>query len=301
MGRVKFTVWMMVLTLALGLSPAGEVWSQESGTMTIRTLVVYQVNAGFERVEPRAWEIYTDGELRETVVTENGHLTVTIPRQGRTVFRLRPVYFHNYWLNLTITFSDPDDFIMTFDNPVLDPIYREIPLIMNDDGTYFFNHRHRELGFFQPQDNLAAPIMGMFRDIQTNNAPARLPEYWDRFQWENGDEYGCIFTYAAPSGQGPALQVTWTYPDGTELVRTYPRPVEMVTEDGIIVTIDTGRRDTFFGDYPFRLRRVFPPEFIQAQPPGSYLLSYRLVDPAGNVSNPMNHQLFIVDPEDWYP
>jgi len=301
MGGRKTMVWWGVAALTILLGLAGEARSQEAGSMTIRTLVVYQVNAGFERVEPREWEIYTDDVLQETVVTENGHLTVTIPRQGRTVLRLRPVYYHNYWLNLTITFTSPNNFIMTYDNPVLEPIYREIPLLPNDDGTYFFNHRHRELGFFQPQDNPAAPIMGLFRDIQVNDAPARLPEYWDRYQWENGDEYGCIFTYAAPGGQEPALQVTWAYPDGTEIVRTYPRPVELVTEDGIIVTTDTGKRDTVYGDYPFRLRRIFPPRFIQAQPPGSYLLSYRLVDPAGNISNPMTHRLFIVDPADWYP
>ena len=157
------------------------------------------------------------------------------------------------------------------------------------------------MAFFQAQDNLNAPIMGLFRDIEVADAPARLPEFWAKDEYWNGDTYGTVFTFASPGNQMVSLHVTWTYPDGTQLIRVYPREGSLETDDGIIATTDTGKRDHIYGSFPFRLIRIFSADFVQSLEPGLYHLSYRLVNMNGDSSNPMDHQLFVQAMEDWYP
>lgn len=301
MAKGRLTLLLFSLVIFSIFTTDAKVWSQDSGTMTIRVLMVYQTTNGFDRVPARIWNVTTNGVEKSPVATVDGHLELTIPRDGRSVFTLTPVYGHDDWLPLTITFTSPQEWILTFDSPGLDPIYREIKLSQAPDGTYYFSWRYREVGFFQPQDNPTAPIMGLFRDLDVDNAPARLPEHWGKTQYWNGDTYGTVFTYASPGDLPVSLHVTWTYPDGTYLVRVYPREGSLETEDGILAETDTGKRDHTYGSFPFRINRTYTDLFVQSLAPGLYFLSYRLVNTSGDSSNPMKHNLFIEAPEDWYP
>lgn len=301
MTKVRLTFLVSVLVILSIFIFQAQTMAQDSQTLTIRVLMVYQTANGFDRVPTRVWNLTVNGVDRDPVSTANGHLEITVPREGRSVFTLTPVYGHDDWVPLTIDFTSPTEFILTYQSPSEVEFNREIKLYQNSDGTYYFNWRHREMGFFQPQDDLTAPIMGLFRDVEVDDAPARLPEFWAKNEYWNGDTYGTVFTFASPGDQAVSLHVTWTYPNGSTLVRSYPREGSLETEDGIIVTTDTGKRDHIYGSFPFRIYRIFTPEFIQNMEPGWYSLSYRLINPAGRSSNPMEHNLFIQAPEDWYP
>ena len=301
MVKGRLALLLLLLVVFTGYTTCSPAWSQDSGTMTIRVLMVYQTNNGFDRVPARVWNVNVNGVDKAPVTTVNGHLELTIPREGRSVFTLTPVYGHDYWLPLVIDFTSPQEWILTYESADLDPIYREIKLYQAPDGTYYFNWRHREVGFFQAQENMNAPVMGLFRDMDVDDAPARLPEFWAKDQYWNGDTYGTVFTYASPGDLPVSLHVTWTYPDGSRLVRVYPREGNVATEDGILVTTDTGKRDHIYGSFPFRIVRTYTAYFVQNLAPGRYSLSYSLVNTRGDASHPMEHNLFIQAPEDWYP
>ena len=297
--RPTFLLTILVLLSVLVIHNRAS--AQESDTLTIRVLMVYQTVNGFDRVPTRVWNLTVNGVDQNPVSTLNGSLELTVPREGQSVFTLTPEYGHDDWVPLTIDFTSPTEWVLTFQSPASDEAAREIKMYQGPDGTYFFNWRHREVGFFQPQDDFSAPIMGLFRDVEVDDAPARLPEFWAKDQYWNGDTYATEFTYASPGDLPVSLHVTWTYPDGSHVVRVYPREGSLETEDGIIVTTDTGKRDHIYGSFPFRIYRTFTPAFIQSLEPGWYHLSYRLVNSEGHESNPMEHELFVQAPEDWYP
>ncbi len=301
MVKVKQLVLFSLLIILPALVVHNRALAQDSENMTIRVLMVYQTANGFDRVPERIWKVTFNGVDQDSVATVNGILEFTVAREGRTVFTLTPVYGHDDWVPLTITFTSPQEYILTYDSASLDPLYREIKLYQAPDGAYYFNWRYREMGFFQAQDNPDAPVMGLFRDLEVDDAPARLPEYWDKAQYLNGDTYGTVFTYASPGDLPVSLHVTWTYPDGSILVRAYPREGSLMTDDGIWVVTDTGKRDHTYGSFPFRIVRTYTSDFIQSLLPGYYNLSYRLVNTRGDTSNFMSHQLFLKDPADWYP
>jgi len=289
-GLIGRSIWLAA-ALALLWSSLG--LAQDSGQLTIRTLMVNQGPTGFTRTSGRICDVYTNGVLVDTVIVDNGDFTVSMDRTGETLLRFNATYGADNWFNLTVIFTSPDEFALLYDEPTVLPEYRQIPLLPNSDGSYYFDYRRREVGFFKPQDNLQAPILGRFRD-PTGGQPL-LPQLWTSHQRLYGNEltYSLIWTYGEPNGQPVSMVVTWTYPDGSNKVRIYPQFSQMETEDGITAVADRGHRDPVYGDYPFFLRRTFSADFIRNLPPGDYRLAYQLLDPDNNLSNPREHLLTV--------
>lgn len=287
----------VVFLAAIGLSVlvgADSARAEDPTEMTIKTMLAELSDKGWIRVSEQPVIVRIGTDQSDPVIHTNGRMTVTIPRSGR-VYLIFPPRVMTEWLTIEFYFRSPTDYDIYHTLGPDRSQANEIQLFENSDGTYYFDHIHRSLALFPPNDDPDAPILGHFAG--GTGGIAELPVYWGKNELYNGTkEYRITWTYGDPSG-GPAdMIVTWTHPDGTQTIRSYPWMSDHTTDDGIIVHTGEGNRNHTWGFWPWLMVREFTFHFVENFiTPGTHRLDYQLIGANGHYSNTRSHLLVVED------
>jgi len=271
-GWLVFVCGLILLGLMAGPARA-------EGPLYLRILMVVAAMNSYVRVEgvegvaAGQVDITHDGVAQPSVGINN-ITTIPIPRSGLTDLTFwsglfEPIHFYFIW-------TSPTDYTCYDDNWV------EVPLIQNSDGTYYLDYVRGALRFFPPVSPYSAPLLG---DVTDQFGTGTWPLVWGA-ETLSGLRFERMFSYGAPDGQSLQLVITWTYPDGSERIRTYALPSNGVDEDGTIFETFPGDGDrTAYGDIPYRLTRIFSADFMSGLPAGQHTQTYVLQNSDGDSSN----------------
>ena len=253
-----------LLLLGLMAGPA-----QAEGPFVLRILLAVAGTNNYVRVDAGQVDITNDG-VAQPPVGINNITSIPITRSGLTDLTFwsgyfEPIHFYFIW-------TSPTDYTFYDENWV------EVPLIQNSDGTYYLDYVRGALRFFPPVSPWSAPLLGEITDQYGTNT---WPQVWG---W--GMRYERMFSYGEPDGQHLQLVITWTYPDGSDRIRTYGLPYYGLDEDGIMCEAFPGDgNQTVYGDIPYRLTRRFYVPSMFAIPSGQHTQRYVLQNSDGDLSN----------------
>ena len=264
-GWLVFVGGLILLGLMAG--PA-----QAEGPLYLRVLLAVAGTNNYVRVDAGQVDITHDGVAQPLVGLIN-FTTIPITRSGLTDLTFwsgffEPIHFYFLW-------TTPTEYTVYDENWVA------VDLIQNSDGTYYLDYVRGALRFFPPVSTFNAPLLGEITDANGTNT---WPQVWGA-DTVSGLRYDRRFKYGSEAGQDTLIVIYWTYPDGTEKLRTYAMPQYGVDEDGAIADAWPDANRTPYGDTPYRLTRTFTADFMAALPAGQHTMTYVLHNAAGNPSN----------------
>ena len=256
-----------LILLGLMAGPA-----QAEGPFVLRILLAVAGTNNYVRVDAGQVDITNDGVAQPSIGINN-IVSIPITRSGLTDLTFwsgyfEPIHFYFLWNSPTsYTFYDEN--------------WIEVNLIQNTDGTYYLDYVRGALRFFPPVEPYNAPLLG---EITDKNGTNTWPQVWGA-DTVSGLRYDRRFKYGAEVGQDTLIVIYWTYPDGSERLRTYAMPTYGIDIDGAIADAWPAAARTPYGDIPYRLTRTFSADFMSALPAGQHTMTYVLHNSNGDPSN----------------